>query len=255
MNMIDNEHEKFLEKLLVHNLYYKRGTFEVVGRYVSDRKKLLVRDKYGEMEVLPYNLLLGKKPAAKSALNKTQYFINKSNDVHNYYCLYDRLIFTRKKDYIEVGCPVHGYFTVRADHHEAGIKCRNCNQGNPLGVFNKKNANNHKDKWLNIDAWLYFLEIFNGKDYFYKVGIVTKEDINNRLKEFPKHFQVNLLYFEKGNLYNHTYSEAQIIEDFSMFQYNPKEDFRGKKECFSVNPLEYYYENFNITDENNEQQF
>lgn len=150
---------------------------------------------------------------------------------------------------------VNGYFTVRADHHEAGIKCRNCNQGNPLGVFNKKNANNHKDKWLNIDAWLYFLEIFNGKDYFYKVGIVTKEDINNRLKEFPKHFQVNLLYFEKGNLYNHTYSETQIIEDFSMFQYNPKEDFRGKKECFSVNPLEYYYENFNITDENNEQQF
>ena len=168
-------------------------------------------------------------------------YLNKCNTVHNNFYNYSKVIFNNKRDYIEVECPEHGHFSIRADHHERGIKCRKCNQGNTLGVFNIKNAENHKEVWLNIPAWLYFLEIDNGIKTFYKVGLVTKKDINNRLKEFPKHFKTKLLYFEEGNLYNLTFCESQILKDFKLFSYFPSEDFRGKKECFTQNPLEYYY--------------
>lgn len=168
-------------------------------------------------------------------------YIKKCSLVHNNFYLYDRVRFNKKRDYIEVGCPIHGYYKVRADHHERGIKCRNCNQGNSLGVFSKGNAENHKEQWLKIDAWLYFLEIKTESKVFYKVGVVTKEDIENRLKEFPKHYKIEVIYFEKGNLYDHTFSETRIIEDFKNIRFYPNEEFRGKNECFKENPLEYYY--------------
>lgn len=179
-------------------------------------------------------------------------YLNKCSVVHNNFYLYDKVVFDKKRDYIEVGCPVHGYYKVRADHHERGIKCRNCNQGNPLGVFNKGNAENHKEHWLQIDAWLYFLEIRFEKETFFKVGVVTNENIDNRLKEFPKNYSIKVIYFEKGNLYNHTFSESKILEDFRSLKYHPNEEFRGKNECFKENPLEYYYNyKLDINESNN----
>lgn len=47
-------------------------------------------------------------------------------------------------------------------------------------------------------------------------------------------------------------SETKIISDFRILQYLPKEDFSGKNECFSDNPLEYYYNyKTNVNEPNN----
>lgn len=171
-------------------------------------------------------------------------YLKKCSSIHNNFYLYDRVKLNKKRDYIEVGCPIHGYYKVRADHHERGVRCRNCSQGNPLGIFNVKNAINHREEWLKIEAFLYFLKIDSGSEVFYKVGVVTNKNIKNRLKEFPKHCKIEVLYFEKGDLYNHTFSETKIIEDFKDIRFYPNEDFRGKNECFKENPLEYYYYNY-----------
>jgi len=207
----------------------KKGDFTTLGATAHSKEE---REE---------NLLAGKRPTFKSSITKNEHFIKIVKEVHNDFYNYDRLSLITKQDYIEVGCPVHGYYKVRASHHEAGVKCRKCNQGNPLGVYSIPNAENHKEQWLCTDAWLYFLEIKSEDTVFYKVGVVTKEDINNRLKEFPKHYDITVLYFEKDNLYNHTFSETQILSDFKHKMFIPKEDFRGKKECFIENPLEYYY--------------
>lgn len=161
--------------------------------------------------------------------------------IHDNFYDYSQTIMVKKRDYIEVGCPIHGSYKVRADHHERGVKCRNCNQGNPYGIFSTANARAHKKEWLQIPAWLYFLEINSGIETFYKVGLIVKEDIKNRIKELPKHFKVKVLFVNKGNLYEHTFSETKIIEDFKSLKYCPEENFRGKQECFKENPLEYYY--------------
>jgi hypothetical protein len=235
------EQRDFLNKLLEKNKYYRNGEIEILSVYKGQREYVIVKDSLGLYNFYPKNLLSGKRPTFKSSITKREHFIKIVEKVHNNFYNYDKLYLETKSDYVEVGCPIHGYFKVRADHHESGVKCRNCNQGNPLGIFNKGNAENHKEEWLKICAWLYFLKIIANNETFFKVGVVTKKDINNRLKEFPKHYNIKVIYFEKGNLYEHTISESRIIEDFKTLQYTSKENFRGKKECFSDNPLEYYY--------------
>lgn len=232
---------QFLEKLLIKNKYYRDGEITIDSIYEKSRKHVIVQDSLGIYNFYPEHLLMGKRPTFESCIDKNRYFINIVEKVHNNFYIYDRLSLDKKSDYIEVGCPIHGYFKVRANHHETGVKCRQCSQGNTLGVFNINNAINHKNEWLKIDAWLYFLEINNNEDVFFKVGVVTNEDIKNRLKEFPRHFKIKVLYLEKGNLYDHTFSETKIIQDFKILRFHPQEDFKGKQECFKENPLEYYY--------------
>lgn len=243
---------QFLEKLLEKNSYYREGEIEILSTYEGQRKYVIVKDCLGLYNFYPENLLSGKRPTFKSSITKNEHFIKVVEKVHDNFYNYDRLNIETKSDYIEVGCPIHGYFKVRAKHHERGIKCRKCNEGNPLGVFNVSNAINHKKEWLSIDAWLYFIKIESNDEVFFKVGVVTNENIKNRLKEFPKHYKIEVLYFEKGNLYDHTMSETKIISDFRILQYLPKEDFSGKNECFSDNPLEYYYNyKTNVNESNN----
>lgn len=61
-----------------------------------------------------------------------------------------------RKDKILVNCPIHGNYMVRADHHKYGIKCRNCSEGNDIGLYNKINAERNRIKWNNIKSYLYF---------------------------------------------------------------------------------------------------
>lgn len=146
----------------------------------------------------------------------------------------------RVKDKIIAECSDHGVFEVRADHHFSGVDCRQCNPGNKLGVFSKGNANNHKKEWLKIKSLLYFLEIVSDEEIFYKVGVTVK-GITKRVKEFPSKYKINVLHMHPNNLYDNTYLEEKVKETFKKVKYKPKVNFRGKEECFSENPLNYYY--------------
>lgn len=68
-------HEAFIEKLLTVHEGYIRGEFVVYGRFISIKKKLLIKDKYGFHKVLPSDLLnmKCKNMTVKSAIFKTNY--------------------------------------------------------------------------------------------------------------------------------------------------------------------------------------
>ena len=144
-----------------------------------------------------------------------------------------------RRDYITVECPQHGLYEVRADHHKYGIKCRSCSQGNDLGIYVESSANKNKNKWENIKSFLYFLQIQNENELFYKVG-VTK-DITKRLKEFPKNYKITVQGIFEDNLYKNIISEINIKNDFENFKYKPCQKFRGWTECFQVDMLNLYY--------------
>lgn len=164
-----------------------------------------------------------------------------AREIHDNFYLYPNTVLKSMREKIEVECPIHGAFFVRADHHVRGIRCRECNEGNSLGIFNLTNAENHKEQWLKINSWLYFLEILSPEETFFKVGVTTHSDMRNRVKELPKNYDIKVLCKFEDNLYHNTVSESIIKEEFSTFKYIPIKYFRGKEECFSENPLDHYY--------------
>lgn len=61
-------------KAKVESLY--NGEIEVVSRFISLTKPILVKDKYGIMSLPKASQVLLNKPTIKAALNKTEYFMN-----------------------------------------------------------------------------------------------------------------------------------------------------------------------------------
>jgi hypothetical protein len=56
----------------------------------------------------------------------TEEFIEESKIIHNDKYIYDKTIFTRKKDKVIIICPIHGEFSQIADNHIRGNGCIKC---------------------------------------------------------------------------------------------------------------------------------
>lgn len=41
---------------------------------------------------------------------------------------YSKVVFCGSKGYIEIGCPIHGWFEQRYDHHKNGSNCKSCSK-------------------------------------------------------------------------------------------------------------------------------
>lgn len=74
---------KYSEEIFLNEvrLLYKEE-LEVIGRFKGLSKPLLVKDKYGIMQLSKASLLLQFKPGIKVALNKTTYFMNQLKDLY-----------------------------------------------------------------------------------------------------------------------------------------------------------------------------
>ena len=72
--------EQFLEK--VNNIFSDEDKIEVVGRFKGVNYPILVKTKYGVCQVKASSLLQGYKPTIKSALNKTEYFMEMLEEKH-----------------------------------------------------------------------------------------------------------------------------------------------------------------------------
>lgn len=119
-------HEEFLEK------FYKKFPkidFEIIGTYEHNQKPILLRDKYGDCLIAPNHLMQRSKPSVKTAIDKTQYTINKFKE--QWGDLYDYSEFeykgARQKGIIK--CRKHGAFLQDANMHLSGrcgcFKCAN----------------------------------------------------------------------------------------------------------------------------------
>lgn len=67
-------------KLEVESLYNKE--IEIIGKFKGLTKSILVKDKYGLLEIKTARQLLNNKPSILSALNKTEYFMNQLKDLY-----------------------------------------------------------------------------------------------------------------------------------------------------------------------------
>lgn len=117
-------HEQFLEKL---DVVHPNREWEVLGEYEHNKIPILLRDKYGECLIAPNDLLQRSQPSVKTAINKTEYTLNKFKEVWGDRYDYSKFIYlgARKKSIII--CRIHGEFPQDANMHLSGrCGCNKC---------------------------------------------------------------------------------------------------------------------------------
>lgn len=100
--------------------------YEIIEDYTGWVKKILLKTKYGLCRMKPNGLMLGRKPAINSALDKTQYFINHAIDVHGDIYDYSKSAYIKALVNIVITCKDHGDFLQNPNCHLDGQGCPIC---------------------------------------------------------------------------------------------------------------------------------
>src|SRR5688572_26126010 len=72
-------HSQFIEKL---EEKYPDREYEVLETYEHNKTPILVKGKYGECLLTPSELMMGRSPSVRNAVDPRQYSINRFNEVH-----------------------------------------------------------------------------------------------------------------------------------------------------------------------------
>lgn len=141
--------EVFIEKARkVHADKYDYSKVEYVK---CNQKVVIICPEHGEFMQTPSMHLNGGECPLCSHFGKknTDYFIKKSNDVHNNYYGYTKTNYVDSKTKVIVTCPKHGDFEILPNAHMNGIGCKECNPYRKMSFedFVEKSRQRHGDKY------------------------------------------------------------------------------------------------------------
>lgn len=185
-------------------------------------------------------------------ISNTNEFIQASIKLHGEKYDYSKTVFVSAKEKVIIGCPFHGDFSQSAYNHSHGYGCSKC--GDEIRSFGDT-INDLEKIGRDYDGSLYFLEIYNESEHFYKIGV--SRNLKRRytgMLSLPYEWDI-LLEINLGMIKSYK-EEQRIIEDYQQFKYTPKLYFEGITECFSTNILEHdetlrtYYEDYLIDIDN-----
>ena len=158
-----NEHLKIIEKIKEPTSYPR-----VNNKNPSFRYFYIIETKYGLCKMLSHDYDRGFIPNIKSAVNRTEYFINECIEKHGIFYDYSLVNYKKAHDNIEIICPVHGKFEQKAYSHKQGIGCPICtDKGDKQEIINKLKAKSVIG--VNMNTKTYYISKSLGA--FRKIGI------------------------------------------------------------------------------------
>lgn len=237
-------HKQFLEELWNNNEHYRAGEFTVKDEYKTCKDKLLLGTRYGDVRVRASHLLNGLKFTIESAVNKTEFAKNRVIEVHGDIFDLSRLIYTRGRDNIIIGCKKHGFVEVQFNNLVQHRDCPKC--GNELLREEVKNNGGWEySRWeeqakysKTFDSFkVYIIRCWNEDEEFYKIG-KTFNTIEERMKGKSRN---KAMPYNWEIIKEYTLNSARDTCEFELeakklcteYKYNPKINFHGKQECFS----------------------
>lgn len=109
-----------MEYKIIETIKQKRSNSIKVDIYY------LIQTKFGICKTLKTNWDKGCKPGLHSALNKTTYFINMSNEIHKSKYKYAKVVYKNKQSKVLITCTTHGDFYQNPTDHLLGKGCPKC---------------------------------------------------------------------------------------------------------------------------------
>lgn len=225
-----NKSEYFKNELsyLHPNLY---NDITILDNYIHNQLPIIVENKYGKCKITPNSLLLGQYPSIRSAINKTEYFINRAREVHG--DLYDYSLVDYTKDSVKVKIiSEYGIFEQTPGNHLSGKGCPKI--ANTLNNFKDGDWEKNGKRSKNFDSFkVYIIHCWNDNETFYKIGktyLTVKQRFIGK-RAMPYNYEII------KEITNTAYKTCQLERDLHkkciQFSYNPLIKFGGIKECFS----------------------
>jgi hypothetical protein len=231
---------EYFKNVLKDRQYDIYNSIKVFGNYINCKTPIFVENKYGKCSVVPSFLLSGQGVNIKSALNKTEYFINQAKEVHGDKYDYSLVEYKKGKEKIKI-ISKYGIFEQNPNSHLQG---RGCNKEGKE-IMRKYQQDNPK-KW-NCDDWerqglgskifdsfkVYIIKCWNNEEEFYKIGR-TFTTVGKRFRQISRMpYNWKLIKQIEGNaeyIYN---LESNLHKEHEDFKYKPELEFNGMYECFS----------------------
>lgn len=143
--------------LLREEFYRKYPKSSIVLIDLINTKEVKLRDLYGECICSINNILHYGSTNIKKSIDKTNYFINKSNIVHKDNYIYNNTVYVNAKTKVNITCSIHGNFTQLPSSHLSGAGCHECgrskrdksctrNEDDYIKLLHKKHNNNYTIK-------------------------------------------------------------------------------------------------------------
>lgn len=214
--------------------FYKRNFFIDANTYTHTRSRIKIITKYGECETSALSLLMGSDVGMIAAINKTEFFIKKSNIIHNFKYIYSSARYIDSTTKIKITCPEHGDFLQVPNSHLKGNGCPTCSFS--INRFNFSDWNNSCSGNPGI---FYVLKCYNENEEFIKIGITCKS-IESRYSgktRMPYKYIIltKIINCDKLQIWN---LEKKLKKKLKMNKYNPKIYFAGSKtEIFTIAAL------------------
>ena len=163
-----------------------------------------------------------------SKLSKEE-IIQKIQAVHGDKILFDEMFQPDgTKPKATMVCPIHGHFSQRPNDTCDGHGCPKCGRDNAFGHYSEEFFSNNPHKKDNYGK-LYLVQIEDGGEIFYKIGITTKS-LSERFNNLP--YQYIIIFEKSATLYTAFRSEQQLLNELSSLRYIPSKKFSGWTECF-----------------------
>ena len=228
-------HEEFLKRIEKLNPEIK-----VLEKYIDGTTKILIEDKYGICSIYPTSLLQGFKSSILTAINKTEYFINKLKEKYGDRYDYSLVEYkgTRNKEKITLICPKHGSYDITANNIMQGCHCKKCFQEshNSTWTYTQWEEAGLKSKHFK-QFEVYLIKCWNNNEEFYKIG-KTFVGVAKRFrfkKDMPYEWELIKSYVGSSRYISEL--ENTLKSKNKEYKYIPLLDFHGKNECFSSLPI------------------
>lgn len=214
---------------------FKLLTFK--SKYKNSEEYMLFSTKYGDISIKPHSLFRIKTIVVDSAVDKTQFFINRSIEIHGDKYDYSLVEYIHSKKKVKIICKKHGIFEQMPNSHLDGRGCIVCKYEDSKGAYtNRGLLEKYKEEFKNTPAKLYIFKLVKDKEIFFKIGITVQQILKRSAQMSP--YSASILKSIKTNLFNAVLKEQELLEQFEEYKYTPEHKFGGYTECISINPLE-----------------
>lgn len=147
-------------------------------------KHLYIEDEYGICKMTKHRLITGTEPNIKSAINKTEYYINKVVKKRGYFYNYDKVNYINNFTNIEIVCPKHGSFFQTPKNHLQNEHC--CPKCSSKKIYRKPKLtfDNFKEEAKTIHKYKFIYNSSTFKNIHIKIPIVCP--IHGEFLQTPK---------------------------------------------------------------------
>ena len=210
------------DKYLYHKVIYKNNRTKIdiyckeCGTLFSQRPDNHIYRKHG----CP---ACAKKSMADKQRMGLDEFIKKAKEVHGDKYDYGSVVYETNRKHVKIFCKgCLEFFMQRPYSHLRGWGhqkcCSDCFSPTNYGKAHSKSK-------------IYILNLFNGDEDFYKIGITSKS-INERFKDLSD-YSCKVLFEKEFSGYDARKIEINLHKLHKKYKYTPNIKFFGSTECFS----------------------